>query len=626
MKINILKQGFIKGICLIMVFWLGVFAPFSTTYALSKEELDKFSQSDILFYDPSANESGCYNGNLSGDTIMAKVTNYLKGNNPTHFVLSNEGIAGILASFQGESGFNPFRFQSDRLRGPAYGIAQFDPMSQILGPLKSDPRTSNYYNEYFDLKYTYYNTETGLPKEYVPMEVVDAWLTVQLDYFFGPSSEFENTKVRTYRNIDGKGRPSTMGLDYIDGNMTAHEAMDAAKTAEDAARIFVWIMERPANKEDAANRRSEYAKKWLEYVESYTSGSSDEFSSSSSDGSNVTIIGDSITVGSEGKIKELLPDADIHAQVSKQFYRGNADNPGGVEILKDLADNGKLRDILVFALGTNSSGVTESQVKEVIKLAGNTRKVIFVTNYTTTNDYIGNNNNFIKAKNENENMVYIADWKSAIESQTDKYLSSDGIHPNVEGQELFASIINNVVNDVANAVTSCIQGSVDGGLSEGQSQKLAEYYNSSEVNISEYFTSSGKRNCVAFSAFFVQRFTSIGKVSRRWGNGKDVAHNLAVKYNLPTGSEPRPFAVFSVTQGISMCGEHKCGHTGIVVAVDGDSVTTVEASFPSRTFAGYLGKVVHRNKSYFYNTQYGDSFTYLDGILSQPDLAEIVGN
>ncbi len=36
--------------------------------------------------------------------------------------------------------------------------------------------------------------------------------------------------------------------------MTAHEAMDAAQSAEDAARIFVWIMERPGDKEVSRER------------------------------------------------------------------------------------------------------------------------------------------------------------------------------------------------------------------------------------------------------------------------------------------------------------------------------------------------------------------------------------
>ncbi len=576
--------------------------------ALTQAQLEMFAQNNIFAYDPSGSE--CYSGNLSGNTIMAKVVNYLKGDNPTGFVLSDTGIAGVLANFQGESGFNPFRFEGDSEKGPGYGIAQFTPMSKITDRLMSDSRTSNYFNQYFDLKYTYYNSETGLPTETLPMSVIDAWLLVQLDYFFGPSSEFENTKVGDYRDVGG-----TMGLNYINSAMTVHEALNAAVTAEDATRIFVWIMERPSNKEVAANERSQNAQKWYEYSKAiFSSNSGFSNLGSSLNGSNVTIIGDSITVGSETEIRKLLPQADIKAQVGKQFYEGTLDNPGGISILKDLVANDNLREVLIFALGTNSGGVTEAQVKEVVQLAGSSRKVVFVTNFTTSNDYIGNNNNFIKIKNENSN-VFIADWKSAIESQPTKYLSEDGIHPNTSGQTLFASIISNVVGDVDNARSFC-GGTVEGGLTIDQAQKLVNYYNSPNVVVN--WGTYGKKNCVAFSWWFTTYFTNSSWAA---GDGKDVAHEVARANGLEEGNDPRPFAIFSVTRGSTDCGSVKCGHTGIVVNVNGDKITVAEAAYGE-----FDGRVAEYDLSYFENKQYGYTFTYLDSVLDKTKLSEVIGN
>ena len=147
--------------------------------------------------------------------------------------------------------------------------------------------------------------------------------------------------------------------------------------------------------------------------------------SKSVDGSKVTIIGDSITVGATSQLEQQLPGVDIRAQVSKQFYNGTSDNPGGIQILRDLVDNGTLRETLVYALGTNGN-FTLDQAQEVVDLAGSSRKVIFVTNWTKSNDYTANNNVLAKVKNDNKN-VSIADWEAAIESQADTYLSSDGI-------------------------------------------------------------------------------------------------------------------------------------------------------------------------------------------------------
>ena len=101
-----------------------------------------------------------------------------------------------------------------------------------------------------------------------------------------------------------------------------------------------------------------------------------------------------------------------------------------------------------------------------------------------------------------------------------------------------------------------------------------------------------------------------------------MASDVAALASLPEGTDARPFALFSVTQGRAMCGEYKCGHTGIVVSVNGDEITTVEAAW------GVDGGayVAHYDISYFINTQHGNTFTYLDSILNQSDLAQIVGN
>ncbi len=584
--------------------------------ALTQEQLEMFAQNNILFYDPSGSE--CYSGNLSGNTIMAKVVNYLKGDNPTGFVLSDNGIAGVLANFQAESAFNPFRFQGDNIDGPGYGIAQFDPMTKITDRLMSDSRTSSYFNQYFDLKYSYYDAETGFPSESVPMAVIDAWLSVQMDFFFGASSEFENTKVGSYRNAGGE-----MGLDYISDRMTVHEALDTARSPEDAVRIFTWIMERPSDKEGGANSRSQNAQKWYSYARSI-SGGSELGNSSSSNGGNVTIIGDSITVGSEAEIKKLLPQADIYAQMSKQFYEGGSDNPGGITILRELVENNSLRNVLIYALGTNSSGITEAQVDEVVRLAGGSKKIVFVTNYKVDNEYIGNNNNFSRAKNNNSN-VAIADWKAAVEGQPSEYLGSDGVHPNSEGQKLFASIISNTIND-ADAAKSICGGSVNGGLNASQAQRLSDYYNSSNVSVEEWgLASKTKKNCVSFSQWFARYFTGLGWVS---GNGKDVAHNFAVKHGLEEGNDPRPYAMFSTTVGNAECPEGsgvKCGHTGIVVTVNNDKVTTIEAWWGSNDSGG-LSSVRDRDVNYFVNSSYGYTFTYLDSIIDKTKLSEIVGN
>ena len=141
------KKSVFRRLTILFVALMPAIMPVASTFAIDENTLYDYAQNNILYYDGTEGNKSCYNGNLSGDTIMAKVVNYLSGNNPTNFVLSENGIAGILTNFQHESGFNPFRFQGDSLSGPAYGIAQFDPKSKILEPLRTDPRTAGYFDD-----------------------------------------------------------------------------------------------------------------------------------------------------------------------------------------------------------------------------------------------------------------------------------------------------------------------------------------------------------------------------------------------------------------------------------------------------------------------------------------------
>ena len=74
-------------------------------------------------------------------------------------------------------------------------------------------------------------------------------------------------------------------------------------------------------------------------------------------------------------------------------------------------------------------------------------------------------------------------------------------------------------------------------------------------------------NCPSFVRYFINKYTT-----KTWtgatGHGKDVAGNIAKAYDLETSNTPSAYSVFSVPEGITMCGAIPCGHTGIVLGVD----------------------------------------------------------
>ena len=149
---------------------------------------------------------------------------------------------------------------------------------------------------------------------------------------------------------------------------------------------------------------------------------------------------------------------------------------------------------------------------------------------------------------------------------------------------------------------------VEGGLTDDQAEKLVKAYQKED----------GRCNCVDLSNWFIKNMLGLEPVS---GNGGDIAHNVAEKYHLEHGSEPRPYAIFSTDGSMAsmICPDGlKCGHTGVVVAVKGDDVTTIEAAYGNCGFTG----VKHHKKSEFTQKRHGSeyAFAYTDGKLKQDEL------
>jgi hypothetical protein len=167
------------------------------------------------------------------------------------------------------------------------------------------------------------------------------------------------------------------------------------------------------------------------------------------DGSEVTIIGDSITNSSLSELESKLPNAQIIAQDSKQFDGTNVANPTGVEIAKTTS----LRQYVVFALGTNSHSLTSNNIRNAVDAIGSSRQIIFVTNYGLADspnaDYTNNNSVINQAAVDYSN-VAIADWALSVSVDPTKYITNSdglGVHPTQEGKKLFAEVIASTLSN-----------------------------------------------------------------------------------------------------------------------------------------------------------------------------------
>ena len=113
-------------------------------------------------------------------------------------------------------------------------------------------------------------------------------------------------------------------------------------------------------------------------------------------------------------------------------------------------------------------------------------------------------------------------------------------------------------------------------------------------------------NCVAFVSWFIGRFTS---KSASLPNGSKVVETLTSKYGFSNeGTTPKVYAIFSTASGSTMCGNVKCGHTGVVLGINKSTnkIIVGEAGCSSASFTG----APEYNLTNFSNGSY--TFAYTD--------------
>lgn len=160
--------------------------------------------------------------------------------------------------------------------------------------------------------------------------------------------------------------------------------------------------------------------------------------------SGAVCIGDSVMLGSSGRIRELLPACYVDAEVSR--YVG-----GGLDAAKAFEAQGRLGNLVVIALGTNGpiAGYEryEVQTRQLLEYLGNSRHIFWVNVYCPHLTWQETNNNYIKKLAAEHGNVHEVDWYGLI-SQHPEWLTEDGIHPNSEGRVQYAKLIHDRIEQV----------------------------------------------------------------------------------------------------------------------------------------------------------------------------------
>nr|WP_228373676.1 acyltransferase family protein [Demequina soli] len=148
------------------------------------------------------------------------------------------------------------------------------------------------------------------------------------------------------------------------------------------------------------------------------------------DGDQVTMVGDSVALGSAPALADAMPGIAVDAEVGRQFA-------AGVDVVERLARKGRLRPYVVVALGTNGA-VPDEDMERLIRLAGD-RRVVLVTPYGDRSWMPDSQRAVRRAAGAHDNVV-VADWQRAVEEDP-SVLGPDGIHPDVDGQETFVEVV-----------------------------------------------------------------------------------------------------------------------------------------------------------------------------------------
>lgn len=140
----------------------------------------------------------------------------------------------------------------------------------------------------------------------------------------------------------------------------------------------------------------------------------------------VTIIGDSVTLRASTPLKEVLPDAQVDAQGSRNTAQAR-------EILSNNAAAGGLLKTVVVATGVNIVFNYEEELNELVKALPKGHRLILVTPYDGNSDKYDNpvaekHAQYARELAKKYAYVTIADWNAAAKEHPEIWVGSDHIH------------------------------------------------------------------------------------------------------------------------------------------------------------------------------------------------------
>lgn len=154
------------------------------------------------------------------------------------------------------------------------------------------------------------------------------------------------------------------------------------------------------------------------------------------DGGDVTVIGDSVTVGATPAIQRIMPKAIIDAKVSRSLKVA----PG---IVGQLAGQNALRRFVVISLNTNSAATT-GDFDAIAQAVGPDHVLVLVTGHGDRSWIPTANQAAVDYVGAHPGSAILADWNAAISAHPEM-LAADGVHPDESGADIYANTIRDAI-------------------------------------------------------------------------------------------------------------------------------------------------------------------------------------
>lgn len=171
----------------------------------------------------------------------------------------------------------------------------------------------------------------------------------------------------------------------------------------------------------------------------------------------VTIIGDSVTLRASTPLKEVLPNAQVDAQGSRNTAQAR-------EIMSNNAAAGGLLKTVVVATGVNIVFNYEEELNELVKTLPKGHRLILVTPYDGNSDKYDNpvaekHAQYARELAKKYAYVTIADWNTTAKQHPEIWVGSDHIHFG-EDADTIAAGGRLYAQEIQKAVTKAADGPV----------------------------------------------------------------------------------------------------------------------------------------------------------------------